>query len=114
MTREEANRILECMAIDLTGALSRAKEPMADVLLQRLEAINVAQDALTPQNEWVSVEEKLPEEHADILMWRKRWKIAEAGTFHIGRFWVYDEIGDSYTADDITHWMPLPEPPKEV
>lgn len=57
MTREEANRILECMAIDLTGALSRAKEPMADVLLQRLEAINVAQDALTPQNEWVSVED---------------------------------------------------------
>lgn len=81
-----------------------------DMLVSELEG----EPTLTPPNEWVSVEEKLPEEHADILMWRKRWKIAEAGTFHIGRFWVYDEIGDSYTADDITHWMPLPEPPKEV
>lgn len=88
------------------------KSKTASFLLDQMLHDIQAMPTLTPQNEWVSVEEKLPEEHADILMWRKRWKIAEAGTFHIGRFWVYDEIGDSYTADDITHWMPLPEPPK--
>lgn len=48
MTRERAIKILECMAVDLTGALADTKEPLADVLRQRLDAIDVAQAALTP------------------------------------------------------------------
>ena len=48
MTRERAIKILECMAVDLTGALADTKEPLADVLRQRLDAIDVAQTALTP------------------------------------------------------------------
>lgn len=48
MKREEAIKILECMAVDLTGTLANTKEPMLDVLHQRLDAINVAQAALRP------------------------------------------------------------------
>ena len=48
MTRKKAIKILECMAVDLTGALADTKEPLADVLRQRLYAIDVAQAALTP------------------------------------------------------------------
>lgn len=66
---------------------------------------------LTPPNEWVSVEERLPKNHAQVLMWSARWNIAEAGSYYNRRFWVYSEIGDEYIADDITHWMHLPEPP---
>ena len=66
---------------------------------------------LTPPNEWVSVEKRLPENNAQVLMWSAKWKIAEAGSYYNGRFWVYSEIGDAYIADDITHWMPLPAPP---
>ena len=66
---------------------------------------------LTPPNEWVSVEERLPENNAQVLMWSAKWNIAEAGSYYNGRFWVYSEIGDGYIADDITHWMSLPAPP---
>ena len=69
------------------------------------------QPTLTPPNEWGSVEERLPENHAQVLMWSAKWNIAEAGSYYNGRFWVYSEIGDAYIADDITHWMPLPAPP---
>lgn len=69
------------------------------------------QSTLTPPNEWVSVEERLPENHAQVLMWSAKWNIAEAGSYYNGRFWVYSEIGDEYIADDITHWMLLPTPP---
>ena len=62
-------------------------------------------------NEWVSVEERLPENNAQVLMWSAKWNIAEAGSYYNGRFWVYSEIGDRYIADDITHWMSLPAPP---
>lgn len=51
LTRAKAIAVLECMAIDLTGALATLKEtdPMTDVLRQRLEAIDTAQAALREQ-----------------------------------------------------------------
>ena len=66
---------------------------------------------LTPPNEWVSVEDRLPEGHAQVLMWSAKWNIAEAGSYYNKHFWVYSEIGDGYIADNITHWMYLPKPP---
>ena len=75
------------------------------------EKIVLDMPTLTPPNEWVSVEERLPENHAQVLMWSAKWNIAEAGSYYNGRFWVYSEIGDAYIADDITHWMLLPTPP---
>ena len=78
-----------------------------DMLVEELEA-----PTLTPPNEWVRVEEKLPGSHAQVLMWSAKWNIAEAGSYYNKRFWVYSEIGDAYIADDITHWMPLPSPPE--
>lgn len=62
-------------------------------------------------NEWVSVEDELPENNTQVLMWSARWKIAEAGSYYNQHFWVYSEIGDGYIADNITHWAPLPAPP---
>ena len=81
---------------------------LADVL-----SLIDAQPTLTPPNEGVSVEERLPEKNAQVLMWSAKWNIAEAGSYYNGRFWVYSEIGDAYIADDITHWMPLPAPPEK-
>ena len=66
---------------------------------------------LTPLNEWISVEERLPEGHMQVLMWSAKWGIAEAGSYYNRRFWVYNELGDGYVADRITHWIPLPGPP---
>ena len=71
------------------------------------------QPTLTPPNEWVSVEERLPEGHVQVLMWSAKWNIAEAGSYYNKHFWVYSEIGDGYIAEDITYWMPLPKSPKE-
>lgn len=80
------------------------------VLGQCLSLID-AQPTLTPPNEWVSVEKRLPEGHAQVLMWSAKWNIAEAGSYYNKHFWVYSEIGDGYIAEDITYWMPLPAPP---
>jgi hypothetical protein len=79
---------------------------------------------LTPQNEWVSVEERLPElpekdwcskmviscdknGHVAPMIWERaqvRWKMIERWKYHWDR--IYDGAG-------ITHWMPLPAPPGE-
>lgn len=55
MNNKEVELVLECMAVDMTGALCDTKEPMRDVLKQRIEAINIAQKALR-QNDAVSGE----------------------------------------------------------
>lgn len=55
MNNSEAHDILELMAIDLTGALAGMKNtnPMSDVLHQRIEAINRAQNALIYWDEYL-------------------------------------------------------------
>lgn len=50
MTHEEAIKVLECMAVDLTGCMGGLsdKNPLEDVCRQRLEAINTVLFVLNP------------------------------------------------------------------
>ena len=68
---------------------------------------------LTPQNEWVSVEEKLPEDGQIVLFHQKNGFIYCAGYFAGNQLmspaWFIDN--DSWDAKEVTHWMPLPAPP---
>ena len=71
---------------------------------------------LTPPNEWVSVEEKLPEKKQDVLMLFKSGDMA-VGWWHDAdehiTFWcAYTDDGFYTDCDDMpTHWMSLPGPP---
>jgi hypothetical protein len=53
--------------------------------------------------EWISVEDRLPEEGDVVLTFSKNGGRA-VRKFDNGQFGYYD---------DITHWMPLPDPPNE-
>ena len=55
MTNEEAYYILELMAIDMTGAMAGLSKnnPMFDVLSQRIEAIDRAQEALSRWDDYL-------------------------------------------------------------
>ena len=60
---------------------------------------------------WISVEERLPGAKGPYLVCGEHW-IAGAKTITTICFWW----GDRWDRDgvfEITHWMPLPEPPKE-
>lgn len=82
------------------------------------EAIRLLDEAptLTQSNEWVSVEERLPEKKQDVLM------LFDTGNMSVGwwhdadehiTFWcAYTDDGFYTDCDCIpTHWMPLPSPP---
>jgi hypothetical protein len=32
---------------------------------------------------------------------------------NVSKWWIGCDTGDDWRETDITHWMPLPEPPKE-
>ena len=71
---------------------------------------------LTPPNEWVSVEERLPEKKQDVLMLFKSGNMAVGWWHDVDEhvtFWcAYTDDGFYTDCDDIpVYWMPLPDPP---
>lgn len=56
------------------------------------------------ESEWVSVEDKLPEQYTDVIVFTK------GGTITVD---YVDESGDFYYyGKNVTHWMPLPQKPE--
>lgn len=58
-------------------------------------------------NEWISVKDRLPEEKTRVLVFVPHSSIKIDTDRIVGRIWVRWN-------GHITHWMPLPEPPKEA
>lgn len=70
-------------------------------------------DGLEAGYEWISVEDRLPSESVSVAVYIKEGN---------GAYWIQTaylnggkwRIPGEYVVDrNITHWMPLPEPPKE-
>lgn len=67
--------------------------------------------------QWISVEDRLPEKREEVLIYLPEYDSVEtASLFTIPSLnlkeWTQDE--DAFVFDEVSHWMPLPEPPKEV
>ena len=103
-------------------------EPIpADVVIEDIRSM----PTLTPPNEWVSVEERLPKynirEDGELISSKilcycetdKTVHLVVSQKFYTGRkgeivhpvFRYYDEWGDEI--ENVSHWMPLPAPPKK-
>ena len=93
----DADRLLQVLEINFghTGG--------ADVMRQLIEA----QPTLTSPNEWVSVEERLPEEKQRVIVRCER--VGTSVGWILWSNWMTD-IGPG--AGKVTHWMPLPAPPE--
>ena len=55
---------------------------------------------------WISVDEKLPDEYTNVL-------VVADGKVLFCQMWVYGNGEKHFTLSGVTHWMPLPKPPKE-
>jgi hypothetical protein len=67
-------------------------------------------NGVTIQN-WIPVSERLPDENQVVLCMRRNGSYWVAQWTYIDWMW-YDE-NEWRTEKEVTHWMPLPEPPKE-
>jgi hypothetical protein len=78
-----------------------------------IEALSAELDRLKEANRWIPVTEKLPDEQQDVLIWFDRcggdkdigWYSTKRKAWFV-RSWLLNY--------NVTHWMPLPEPPKET
>ena len=62
-------------------------------------------------SEWISTKDELPENHKLIMFWSSNDCMVRIGALYAksGKF-IAD--GDKYYGCDVSHWQPLPEPPK--
>jgi len=65
--------------------------------------------------EWTATKDQMPEEAKMVILCHYLEGYVTAGYFEISPsgvwHWVAD--GENYFLHDFTHWMPLPEPPKQ-
>ena len=62
--------------------------------------------------EWIPVNDRLPEEWTDVLVLSRFGFLETAVYTGTPGKWRIGWNGDMLEADSITHWMPLPDPPK--
>ena len=60
--------------------------------------------------EWISVDDRLPESGKESVLIALRWGEVDIGWCEDGRW--RSEFVNEYEEGEVTHWMPLPEPPK--
>lgn len=71
--------------------------------------------------EWISVKDRLPEKYISVLITDVNGITAddrEPEKAHLDKdgkwYWVNIFKYSEYKEIEVTHWMPLPEPPKEI
>ena len=102
------------------ACIAYLKDSMADYLID---------NGVTVQK-WIPVTERLPEENGyylvakkifnnsimqEVLSFAKDGRKVDKYDFHRGWknvWYCYDSEWGHLTVDNVTHWMPLPEPPK--
>lgn len=100
----------------------RERKPTNSVAQNRMLSI-IQRDLLTMRAAdvdpvvWIPVTERLPEDRSDVLVvayWHERWGVYMGWCAPERAEWsVHIGIGDRNDVA-VTHWMPLPEPPKGV
>lgn len=124
---ENLRLIATCWSI--SPFVSKEKHNGAVDMLREVEREVKEAPTLTPQNEWVSVEERLPEYNPGTGA-KSYWvaKKDNAGNWQM-KIAQYCDYGYAMTMDaetevtwrdwdftkiaNVTHWMPLPKSPKE-
>jgi hypothetical protein len=85
------------------------------------DIVRQAFDALEQAAPWVSVTERLPAKNTEVLVKFRGIAIPSTGQYtgcpYDKRGWCYPSenngCGEGFTDPVVTHWMPLPQPPKE-
>lgn len=106
---------IEIITHDMNCEFTTAVSEAASLLVSQGERIA----ELEEQNRWIPVTERLPTPYVDVITCRRDF-LARGTTIGKEYITIRDNEIPSWSQDyqtwksKVTHWMPLPEPPKEV
>ena len=96
----QANNLVTDASVFGFGAISYQQQ-------LEMEADHLIANGVTVQK-WIPVTERLPDECKEVLAYRFTGCEVDSCVSHQKAYWSYDPVSDY----PVTHWMPLPEPPK--
>ena len=79
---------------------------------ERLRKWDVENNQMRKRSEWISVAERLPEEGVTVLVYSVGSYEFFTAEYCPSTFNCWISSFYRFNSEDITHWMPLPEPPK--
>lgn len=103
----------------LSWAITQNSVPQ---LCDALETMTTRAEKAEAENRWIQVEERLPEdEDGEVLViasGKPHGNITLDGAYVLATYsrpegWILDEYPE-WGCANVTHWRPLPEPPKEA
>lgn len=108
--REKVIKSLEeCSGGDCSGCQYFGQDIYVDHCWDKL--MKVAAELLKEQEpQWISVDDRMPEGMGTVLIAHKGG--VSFGWFN-GAYWTKGAATKHKPIKTVTHWMPLPEPPKE-
>lgn len=63
---------------------------------------------------WISVKDRMPDKDSTVLIYTEAHDTYMAKIYKDGEAWpISNSCGCCGTEEKFTHWMPLPQPPKE-
>ena len=63
--------------------------------------------------EWINVNDRLPSNTNDVLVINDDGRMAVSCYFLAKDIYVWERRDDQIGLGNVTHWMPLPQPPKD-
>ena len=63
--------------------------------------------------EWINVDDRLPPKGAKPVLTYNGYRIIVAKYYRVQKRWIR-EVDGRWMYDTVTHWMPLPDPPKAM
>ena len=104
----------EASAIESLRKEIEWKDMVIALAQRKQEEAEAERDALREKQRWIPVTERLPERDVQVLGWYKDNPFSQYRPEVVawnGNGWVFVYAHRYVT--DVTHWMTLPEPPKE-
>ena len=98
-----------CDATQINGCIHSCNHPPCAMVRGIVDAL--IENGVTVQ-EWISVDDRLPEPWKQVLIYSRHDFCEVALYIGIPGKWRVTWNHDMLDADSVTHWMPLPEPPK--
>lgn len=63
--------------------------------------------------EWININNRLPHNTNDVLVIDDTCRMHVSCYFFVHDMWIWEQRDDQLGMGKVTHWMPLPLPPKE-
>lgn len=104
----------------IADCLCDAEEALIEVVNRRAAMLSVApkspgSEPATVPGKWIPVSERMPEEGGDMIVFTDGIVMSGISYAKKKGFYIQAlEYDDDEPVDSVTHWMPLPDGPKEV